>query len=804
MRLAVDARTIFRPNRRGIGNSLLALYRQLMVQHPDWQVIAYHRDPNADPQLLPGATLRCIETRGDRFDLWQQWRLPFAAWRDNADVLHCPANEAPRWTPVPTVVTVHDLIPLKSPAGSRPFERGVRRACRRASAILCPSNYTRDRLLAQFSPPAQRLHVVPWGAPHQTRLTRAQRASILSHYGITAPFALHFGAPDPRKNTLPLIDAWAQAQQHLQVPWQLVIIGLSPADLQSVMARAQSRDVASSVLPLSFLNEADVPPLLACADFLAYPSSAEGFGLPILEAWAAGTAVLAGSSTSLPEIAGSAALLVDPRNQESLVDGLTSLMRDADLRHRLAFAGRQRVRQFTWRKAASAFARILQDVAGVPAAPAIRRSRPSAASISIQTAPSAPVDVLVVSLNPLWPMDQGYRVHGPHMARALQDSGLRVAVSCLQSAPKPPALLRDLLAAWPAATPQDTQAFAQTAWQGIAGRLRHRLTRHLGPEVAQLAGILPLVRHYRPRAVLGVGMLAPLLLQGISSESSAKRLWHAADELVYFNASCLKSESLWKFPSRLRSLLLHGLYERAFAGCLDGAIAASPLDQKLLRQIAGISNVALIRNGVNLASFAPSAVQPTPRTIVFWGRLDFEPNVDALCWFAENVWPRLCGYRSDVRWQIIGKNPCRRVQTLRQLPGVELLGAVRDIRPYARRAAAVILPMRCGGGIKNKLLEAAALGRPIIASPHAVRGLEMDKLRRPVLIARTAEEFATAVRRLWADSTAASQLARRARAWVQAHHSWSRAACEFCRWLDLNPAKQPAPAVLAGAQRIAA
>jgi len=632
---------------------------------------------------------------------------------------------------------------------------------------------------------------VPWGAPRFVkRMPQAERAELLSRYGLTQPYALHFAAPDPRKNTLGLLAAWAEARAQVGDDWRLVMLGLEPVAAQQMADRAKALGVADRVVLLGFLDDGEIARLLACAQFLAYPSLAEGFGLPILEAWAAGTAVLTGNVTSLPEVAGDAALLVDPRDRSpsrhaSLTQGLKRLMGDEDLRRRLAAKGRQRARQFTWRKAAGAFGRIVAQTAGVVEN---RRpvQRPTRASPVAYSPPAAPVDVLMVSVAPLWPMDQGYRVHGPQMAKALRESGMSVAVACLEPATtRPPTVLRKLLAPWPKAEVEDVQAFSQVDG-GFKGRLRRRLTRHLGPSVDQLAGVLPLVRHYQPRVVIGVGILAPLVLQGLKG---AKRIWYAADELVYFHASCLAKENLCGWPARLRRLLVHGLYERAFAPCLDGAVAASPLDAKLLRRVAGIGEVAVIRNGVDLQHFTPGAVEPAPRTLVFWGRLDFEPNVDAVCWFVQYVWPRVCGYRADAKLRIVGKNPHPRVKVLARVPGVELVGAVPDIRPYARRAAAVVLPMRCGGGIKNKLLEAAALGRPIIASPRAVRGLEMDKLRRPVLLAESPEDWAGAIRRLWGDSNAAAQLGARARAWAERNHSWSQAAEEFCRWLALSPAR---------------
>ncbi|MFW6032777.1 MAG: glycosyltransferase, partial [Phycisphaeraceae bacterium] len=170
MRIALDARNLYRPERRGIGKSLLELYRHLALVRPNWEVLAYHRQSGKLEPLLPEgfATPRLIEIPGDRFDAWSHLRLPLAARADRADVIHAPANQGPLWMPLPTVVTVHDLIPMEGPAADtapgRRFTRGVRQACRRAAAITCPSSYTREQLVERLAADPERVWVTPWGA----------------------------------------------------------------------------------------------------------------------------------------------------------------------------------------------------------------------------------------------------------------------------------------------------------------------------------------------------------------------------------------------------------------------------------------------------------------------------------------------------------------------------------------------------------------------------------------------------------------------------------------------------------------
>lgn len=400
------------------------------------------------------------------------------------------------------------------------------------------------------------------------------------------------------------------------------------------------------------------------------------------------------------------------------------------------------------------------------------------------------VEVLYVSEHALWPMDQGSCVHGYKMACALQDLGVRVGIAShqplLASAPK---RMQRMAIDWPVAHDDAYKRFLD-GWRGLglAGRLR--LARYQGRDLRLFAGIVSLVERYRPKVVVALGQHGPLMLRGLRFSSSTQRIWYAADDPVYFQASCMWREPLTHWPSRLGKMALYTALESLFVRGLEGVVGVSPLDTRLLRWLGGVRRAVTIRNGVDLDFFSPaqSDRHPTqPHSLVFWGRLDFEPNIDAVNWFAKEVWPSLRWYRPDATWQIVGKNPDPTIKQLTRLPGVELVGEVKDIRPYAAGAAVTIIPTRCGGGIKNKLLEAAAMARPIVASPRAMRGLVLDADRPPMMQCAQPAEWVEAIRRLWSNPQLAESLSRNARIWAQHHHSWHRAAQMFKGWLASSP-----------------
>ena len=369
MRIGLDARTLFSPQRRGIGKSLLRMYAGIAAARPEWEVFAYHRCAGPLPKDLPSNFVsRQIEIPGDRFDAWTQVRLPTAARLDRVDVLHCPANYCPNWMPVPTVVTLHDLIPLDLPETVNEneharFEHAVSSACSKANIVCTPSRYTKRRLIEEHGLHPQRAVVVRWGAtaePGMVSLSGIEQT--LQRYGIKSNYLLHMGARDPRKNTRGVIEAWAMAGRSRRRDWKLVIVGLDDNTLSEMKRLVTLLGIEREVKLHGYAPEQDLMVLLSAASILLYPSMSEGFGLPVLEAFASATAVLTSDTSSLPEVAGDAAELVPPGEATALASAMTRLMNDPMRRAELVRRGTRRLMKYRWSDASERLASAL-DIA---------------------------------------------------------------------------------------------------------------------------------------------------------------------------------------------------------------------------------------------------------------------------------------------------------------------------------------------------------------------------------------------------------------------------------------------------------
>jgi glycosyltransferase involved in cell wall biosynthesis len=269
------------------------------------------------------------------------------------------------------VLVVHDVAfirhPETAPHLSARWRAVFERQLREAPAVITPSAATRDDLVSAFDLDGAHIHVVPLGVDPFTPPPLGDVERVTERFAIGGSYALFVGGLEPRKNLIALVRAFADAAP--ADGW--LVIGGGPVawfpeaadDLERVIA-ALPPPIRRRIVRTGYLADEDKRALLAGAAFLAYPSLAEGFGLPVLEAFAAGSPVLTSNVSSLPEVSGDAALTVDP-SVEGIASGLAALFTDEALRERLAAAGRERVHAYPWESTARGTAAVLHEAARV-------------------------------------------------------------------------------------------------------------------------------------------------------------------------------------------------------------------------------------------------------------------------------------------------------------------------------------------------------------------------------------------------------------------------------------------------------
>jgi len=212
--------------------------------------------------------------------------------------------------------------------------------------------------------------------------------------------------------------------------------------------------------------------------------------------------------------------------------------------------------------------------------------------------------------------------------------------------------------------------------------------------------------------------------------------------------------------------------ERSLARFCDLIITNSTVDEAVIRRLAPASRTMTITNGVDTEYFAPAGHSVDRPTLVFTGVMDYGPNEDAVVYFCEEILPLIRRVLPDVEFWVVGADPTPRVRELARAPGIHVTGRVDDVRPYVQSAAVFVCPLRAGAGMKNKILAAMAMRRPVVATSLSLEGIEA----RPdehVLMADGAEAFALAALRLLREPSLWQRLADQAYALVMERYSWS-------------------------------
>ena len=207
--------------------------------------------------------------------------------------------------------------------------------------------------------------------------------------------------------------------------------------------------------------------------------------------------------------------------------------------------------------------------------------------------------------------------------------------------------------------------------------------------------------------------------------------------------------------------------------------AVSPPDQDYLRRLAPGARVELIPNGVDLEMFSPDpSVAERPGELLMFGNMDFLPNVDSAVRFAREILPRVRGRAPEARFTVVGTNPLPEVKALAEIPGVEIVGGVPDLRPWLARATMLVAPMRFGAGIKNKVLETLAAEKPVVTSRRAAQALHPEAVEL-LRLADDDQDFADAVCELLERPELRRDIGRRGREVMRRHHSWEAAAAAY-------------------------
>jgi glycosyltransferase involved in cell wall biosynthesis len=376
MRIGIDATGLY-GQRTGIENYILNIATGLLAIDTRNEYVVYCRKDV--PKSLEAAGTRAQTRRlrvGNR-KLYQQTALPTLIGLDRIDAMFYPGNSMALLTPCKAVFTVHDLMPLIVPQylpkyhannflswiSGNYWKLTLQLGCKKADRIVAVSHKTGFDLATTLSVPAEKITIVHEGvAPNFRPIDDADIIGrFRDRYDLKDPFILCLGTATC-KNLSGSILAFEILKVAGHAALQLVIVGSEQRILADTLELAKRSAFRNQIRFTGYFPDADLALLFNAADLLLFPSFYEGFGLPLLEAFACGLPVVTSNVSVLPEVAGDAALLVNPHDPNAIARGASALLGDADLRKRLVDKGLQRSREFTWERAARQTLQVLESV----------------------------------------------------------------------------------------------------------------------------------------------------------------------------------------------------------------------------------------------------------------------------------------------------------------------------------------------------------------------------------------------------------------------------------------------------------
>lgn len=369
MRVAIDVRKL---HDFGIGTYVRNLVHQLarIDQETDYILLCRSRDAGLAASL--GENFRTVTHRAPNYSVREQFTVPFSLNRTGATLFHAPHYVLPPLTPCRAIVTIHDCIHLRFPQYlpnrlAYAYARAqLWAATRRARRVLTVSQASKQDIVGFFDVPESKVTVIPNAIDERFHHVPAETAlvRVRERYQLPQRFVMYAGNVKPHKNLERLIDAFVAVRRRGFDDLGLLLSGSEVAQNATLRRAVHRYNLHKQVRFLGYQTTETLAVLYRLAAVFVFPSLYEGFGLSPLEAIASGTPVVASNVSSLPEVLGDAAVLVDPLDPTAIAAGIARVLEDADLRRELRDKGLARAGRFSWEESVKQIRRIYEEIEG--------------------------------------------------------------------------------------------------------------------------------------------------------------------------------------------------------------------------------------------------------------------------------------------------------------------------------------------------------------------------------------------------------------------------------------------------------
>lgn len=370
MRIGIEAQRIFRKNKHGMDFVVLQEIKELQKMDTPHEYFVFVK-PGVDCCIESSEHVHIIEVNCPSYPLWEQWALPRAARKAGVDILHCTSNTAPIWCNIPLVLTLHDIIFLEPRDKKNKslyqnlgyFYRrwDVPRILKKCRRIITVSDFELGNIKKKLQLPDSQLKMIYNGYNEWFRPIESNKQQYRK-YIADAGYFFFLGNTDPKKNTERTLVAYAKYLEQSEVKRPLLMADLDQEYLNGIIERNGIEAIRDHIVMPGYIINSDLPYIYNNAFAFLYTSLRESFGIPLLEAMACGTPVITSNTSSMPEIAGHDAILINPESSDEIALKMLQLERDTDFYQRQKAVGLERAKLFSWRKTTENLLRLYEEV----------------------------------------------------------------------------------------------------------------------------------------------------------------------------------------------------------------------------------------------------------------------------------------------------------------------------------------------------------------------------------------------------------------------------------------------------------
>ena len=370
MRIGIEAQRIFRKNKHGMDYVVLQEIKELQQIDTKNEYYVFVK-PGEDCCVESTGNVHIIELSCPSYPLWEQWALPKAAKKYKVDILHCTSNTAPLWCDIPLILTLHDIIflePRDKQNHSLYQNMGwlyrrlvVPHILDKCKRIITVSNFEMENIVSKLDIPRERMAMIYNGYNNWFKPIE-DKNEVYKKYIPETGFFFFLGNTDPKKNTERTLVAYSQYLKQSTIKRKLLMADLDPEYLNGIIERNQIGNIRNYIVMPGYIVNSDLPYIYNSAFAFLYTSLRESFGIPLLEAMACGTPVITSNTSSMPEIGGKDAILVNPEKSEDITKMMLTLENNQTFYVHQQQVGIERATHFSWRKTAESLLKLYQEV----------------------------------------------------------------------------------------------------------------------------------------------------------------------------------------------------------------------------------------------------------------------------------------------------------------------------------------------------------------------------------------------------------------------------------------------------------